>query len=68
MIDFNAYRDSNDDNKTPNRLSELFVFGSGYPRFSYALSSRFRKSSNVVQPQMPLHLTSASFQDSTKHI
>ncbi len=29
MIDFNGSWDINDNNKTPNRLSQLFIFGSG---------------------------------------
>ncbi len=39
MIDFNASTDINNDNKTPNRLSQLLIFRSGYPRFSCALST-----------------------------
>ncbi len=37
MIDSDGSRDINDDNKSPNRLSQLFIFDPGYPRFSYAL-------------------------------
>ncbi len=37
MTDSNASWDNNGDNKTRNRLSQLFIFGSGYPRFSHAL-------------------------------
>ncbi len=40
MIDFNDSWDANNDNKTPNRLSQLLIFRSGYPRFSYALNCR----------------------------
>ncbi len=41
MIDLNHSWDTNNDNKTPNRLSPLLIFRSGYPRFSYALSFHY---------------------------
>ncbi len=57
IIDSNASWDTKNDNKTPNRLAQLFIFVSGYPRFSYALrevSANTRNSSVSVES----HITS----------
>ncbi len=43
-----GYSDINDDNKTPNQLSQLFIFRPGYPRFSYALTWRGYRYDIVV--------------------
>ncbi len=37
MIDFNGSYDTNNVEKSPNRLSQFLIFGSGYRRFSCVL-------------------------------
>ncbi len=53
MNDFNHSRDTDNANKTPNRLSQLFIFGSGYPRFSYALRCLWLLWTGLCQLQSP---------------
>ncbi len=51
MIDSNSSGHFNDDNKTPNRLSQLFIFGSGHPRLSCVLVKNL--SSPAPCPRLP---------------
>ncbi len=51
MIGSDSSGDVNDDNKTPNRLSQLFIFRSGYPRFSCALFAPWHDQGRAVPIQ-----------------
>ncbi len=52
MIDSDGSRDINNDNKSPNRLSQLFIFGPGHPRFSYTLGLFFSFFQCKAKPRL----------------